>query len=307
MIEIKLSQGAKPGHGGVLPGGKVTAEIAEARGVPIGQTVVSPSSHSAFSTPLELVNFIAELRELSGGKPVGFKLCVGHRWEFLAIVKAMLETGTCPDFIVIDGKEGGTGAAPLEFTNRVGMPLRDGLIFVRNALVGAGLRDRIRIGASGKIINGYHMAAALALGADWCNSARGFMFALGCIQSLKCHTGECPTGITTQDPWRQHGLAVPDKAPRVHNFHRNTVEALAEFIAAAGLDHPTQLEPSHLCRRLGPNQWQTADNIYHFLKSGELLSDPASSIYAHDWKIAQATSFAPVATADPSAGDRPGE
>lgn len=307
MIEIKLSQGAKPGHGGVLPGAKVTEEIAEARGVPIGETVVSPSSHSAFSTPLEMMAFIAQLRELSGGKPVGFKLCVGHRWEFLAIVKAMLETDICPDFIVVDGKEGGTGAAPLEFSNRIGMPLRDGLIFVRNALVGAGLRDRIRIGASGKIVNGYHMAAALALGADWCNSARGFMFALGCIQSQRCHTDQCPTGITTQDPLRQHGLVIADKAPRVHNFHRNTVEALAEIIAAAGLEHPGDLVPSHLCRRLGPNHWDTADNIYHFLKPGELLTDPDSCFYAQDWTIAQAGSFAPVVVPDPSEGDRPEE
>ena len=257
MIEIKLSQGAKPGHGGVLPGSKVTAEIAAARGVSVGETVVSPASHSAFSTPIELMEFIAQLRELSAGRPVGFKLCVGHRWEFFAIVKAILETGIRPDFIVIDGKEGSTGAAPLEFTNRIGMPLRDGLIFAHNALVGTGLRDDIRIGASGKIVTGFHMAAAMALGADWCNSARGFMFALGCVQSRKCHTGHCPTGITTQDALRQRGLVIADKAPRVHNFHRNTVEALAEVVAAVGLDRPSELLPRHICRRVGPNDWKT--------------------------------------------------
>jgi glutamate synthase domain-containing protein 2 len=294
VIEIKLSQGAKPGHGGVLPGKKVTKEIAEARDVPVGKTVISPASHSTFSTPIEFMAFIATLRELSDGKPVGFKLCVGYRWEFLAIVKAMIETGIYPDFIVVDGKEGGTGAAPLEFTNRIGMPLRDGLLFVHNALVGVGLRDRIRIGASGKIITAYHMAAALALGADWCNSARGFMFALGCLQSQKCHTGMCPTGITTQDPLRQNGLVVADKAHRVHNFHRHTMAAFAEVIAAAGLDHPQELQSRHICRRLGPNDWKTADHIYHFLKANELIETPDQSIYATDWAMAQAQSFHPA-------------
>ena len=215
MIEIKLSQGAKPGHGGVLPASKVTAEIAEARGVPMGQDCISPASHSRFSTPLELMAFIEELRTLSGGKPVGFKLCIGHPWEWFAIVKAMLQTGTRPDFIVVDGAEGGTGAAPLEFSDHMGMPLQEGLRLVHNTLVGTHLRDEIRLGASGKIISAFDMARTLALGADWCNSARGFMFALGCIQAQTCHSGNCPTGVTTQDPKRQLALVVTDKAERV--------------------------------------------------------------------------------------------
>src|SRR5690606_32774189 len=200
MIEIKLSQGAKPGHGGILPKHKVTAEISLTRGVPMGQDCISPASHSAFSTPLGLLQFIARLRELSGGKPVGFKLCLGHPWEFMGIVKAMLESGILPDFIVVDGKEGGTGAAPLEFTDHIGVPLREGLLFVHNTLVGCNLREHIRLGASGKIVSAFDIASVMALGADWANSARGFMFAIGCIQSQSCHTNKCPTGVATQDP-----------------------------------------------------------------------------------------------------------
>jgi len=236
MIEIKLSQGAKPGHGGVLPAAKISPEIAEARGIDQGVACISPPFHRAFSTPVGLLEFVTQLRELSGGKPTGFKLCIGHRWEFLAIVKAMLETGMKPDFIVIDGAEGGTGAAPAEFLDHVGAPLRDGLVFARNALVGAGLKDDVRLAVSGKIVTGFQMAAAMALGADWCNAARGYMFALGCVQSLQCHTNRCPTGIATQDVSRQRGLHVPDKAERVASFHRHTVEALAEVVAAAGLN-----------------------------------------------------------------------
>ena len=228
MIEIKLSQGAKPGHGGVLPAAKVTAEIAAIRGVEQGKDCISPSGHSAFSTPKELTEFIARLRALSGGKPVGFKLCVGHPWEFLGVCKAMVETGIYPDFIVVDGMEGGTGAAPLEFADHLGMPMREGLVFVRNALIGIGARDRIRIGCSGKIINAFDIARATALGADWCNAARGFMFALGCIQSLSCNTDRCPTGVTTQDPTRARALVVADKTERVRNYHRSMLHALAE-------------------------------------------------------------------------------
>ncbi|MDB5660969.1 MAG: glutamate synthase [Cypionkella sp.] len=208
MVELKLSQGAKPGHGGVLPAAKVTAEISAIRGVPMGQDCVSPASHSEFSTPIGLLEFVARMRELSGGKPAGFKLCIGHTWEFMAICKAMLETGITPDFIVIDGKEGGTGAAPLEFMDHVGMPLRDGLSFAHNALIGVGLRDKIKIGASGKITSAFDMATILALGADWCNAARGFMFAVGCIQAQSCHTGLCPTGVTSQDPIIRQGDLV---------------------------------------------------------------------------------------------------
>ncbi len=248
MIEIKLSQGAKPGHGGVLPGAKVTSEIAAIRGVEEGRDCLSPASHSAFSTPVEMMRFVGDLRRLSLGKPVGFKLCLGHSWEFLAICKAMLETKIYPDFIVVDGKEGGTGAAPLEFMDHLGMPMREGLVFVHNALVGIGARDRIRIGVAGKIITAFDIARAMALGADWCNSARGFMFSLGCIQSLSCHTDRCPTGVATQDPTRSRALVVPDKSERVHNFHRSTIHALAELTAAAGLDHPSDFHSVHFWR-----------------------------------------------------------
>ncbi|HBM49047.1 MAG TPA: FMN-binding glutamate synthase family protein, partial [Marinobacter sp.] len=219
MIEVKLSQGAKPGHGGILPGEKVTREIAEARGVQMGEDCISPASHSAFSNPVELLEFLDQLRELSGGKPVGFKLAIGHPWEWFAIVKAMLATGKKPDFIVVDGGEGGTGAAPLEFINRLGMPLTEALLLVHNTLVGANLREDIAIGAAGKITSAFNIARTLALGADWCNAARGYMFALGCIQALNCHTGRCPSGVATQDPRRGNKLDVPLKSERVYNFH----------------------------------------------------------------------------------------
>ena len=251
MVEIKLSQGAKPGHGGVLPGAKVTAEIAATRGVPMGQDCVSPAQHAEFSSPLGLMKFIARLRKLSGGKPVGFKLCVGQPWEFFGIAKAMVETGIYPDFIVVDGSEGGTGAAPVEFTDHVGMPLREGLRLVHNTLVGINKRAEIAVGASGKIISGYDIIRAIALGADWCNSARGFMFALGCVQSRSCHTDKCPTGVATQDRSRQRALVVPDKAERVFAFHKNTMTSLAELIGAAGMMHPNEITPDYLMCRNG--------------------------------------------------------
>lgn len=293
MIEIKLSQGAKPGHGGLLPGTKVTPEIAQTRGVTPWQDVVSPPGHSAFSTPREMIEWLAGLRESSGGKPVGFKLCVGHHWEFLALVKAMIETGETPDFIVVDGAEGGTGAAPVELSNHVGTPLREGLIFVVNALTGAGLRDRIRLGVAGKIFDGYGMAANLALGADWCNAARPFMFSIGCVQTKKCHTDRCPTGVATQDPRRQTGLVVAEKAPRADNFHRNTLKALATYVNAAGLSDPAQLEPHHLRVRMNENQVRSADTIYEFLAPNALLDAPDETIYGRWWAMADADSFVP--------------
>ncbi len=292
MIEIKLSQGAKPGHGGVLPAAKVTEEIASIRGVELGKDCVSPAAHSAFSTPRELMQFVADLRQLSGGKPTGFKLCVGHHWEFLGILKAMIETGIQPDFIVVDGKEGGTGAAPLEFMDHLGMPLRDGLAFVHSALIGTNLRQHIRIGCSGKITTGFDMARAFALGADWCNAARGFMFAVGCIQAQSCHTGHCPTGVTTQDPIRQRAIVVPDKAQRVTNFHRETIKALAELIAAAGLEHPTELTPKHFMHRAAADRLVTFAEQYHVLHPGELLEGHGKPI--HDmWDLARSDSFSP--------------
>jgi len=281
MIEIKLSQGAKPGHGGVLPGPKVTPEIAAARGVPVGQDCVSPAAHSAFSTPLELMAFVARLRELSGGKPVGIKLCIGHVWEWFAMVKAMQASGITPDFIVVDGAEGGTGAAPLEFTDHVGAPLQEGLRLVHNTLVGANLRDRIRIGCAGKVISAFDIARAMALGADWCNSARGFMFALGCIQAQSCHTGRCPTGVTTQDPLRQQALVVPDKATRVFQFHQNTLKALQELVQAAGLQHPNRIGAHHLVRRLNANEVRLLSNLLPTVAPGALLGDtgPGSGLH----------------------------
>ncbi len=293
MIEIKLSQGAKPGHGGVLPAAKVTPEIARTRGVPLMRDCVSPARHSAFSTPLELMAFIAQLRTLSGGKPVGFKLCIGHPWEFMSIVKAMLESGVVPDFVVVDGAEGGTGAAPTEFSDHVGAPMREGLLFVHNTLVGAGLRERIKIGAAGKIVSAFDIASVLAIGADWANAARGFMFALGCVQSRSCNTNRCPTGVATQDALRQGALVVPDKAERVYNFHRLTLRALSEMLAAAGLDHPDQLEPHHLVRRVSATEIKQFSELHTFLKPGELLGEAcADSFYAANWKRASAATFA---------------
>ncbi len=293
MIEIKLSQGAKPGHGGVLPGAKVTAEIAEARGVAMGEDCISPAKHSAFSTPLELIAFVAKLRELCGGKPVGIKLAIGHPWELFAIVKAMLKTNITPDFIVIDGGEGGTGAAPLEFTDHVGAPLREGLMLVHNTLVGVGLRDRIKLGASGKIVTAFDIARIGALGADWCNSARGFMFALGCLQAQTCHTGHCPTGVTTQDPKRMRALVVPDKAERVYQFHRNTLIALKELLAAAGLNHPSEIGPEHVIRRVSSTEVRSLATLHQWVRHGELLTGaPEHPVFKVFWDVSQAETFA---------------
>jgi glutamate synthase domain-containing protein 2 len=292
MVEIKLSQGAKPGIGGMLPGRKVSAEIAAARGVPQGVDCLSPPRHNAFSTPLEMVAFIARLRELSGGKPVGFKQCLGHPWEFMGVVKAMLETGITPDFIVIDGSEGGTGAAPLEFSDHIGTPMREGLLFAHNTLVGAGVRDRIRLAASGKVVSAFDIACVMAIGADWANSARGFMFAVGCIQSQSCHTNRCPTGVATQDAFVQRALVVEDKAERVHNFHRNTLKALAPMLAAAGVSHPSDLGPHHLVRRVSQTEVRLFSQLHPFLKPRELLDGACpDEFYATSWAMARPDSF----------------
>ncbi|MBE5315128.1 MAG: FMN-binding glutamate synthase family protein [Xanthomonadales bacterium] len=293
MIELKLSQGAKPGQGGILPGAKVTPEIAEARGVPVGTDCISPARHSAFDSPIGLLKFIARLRELSGGKPTGFKLAIGHPWEWFAIARAMQATGITPDFIVVDGGEGGTGAAPLEFTDHVGAPLTEALILVHNTLVGLNLRGRIKIGAAGKIITAFDMARTLAIGADWCNSARGFMFALGCIQSQSCHTDKCPIGVATQDPSRQRALVVPDKAERVYHFHRNTLKALRDLLAAAGLQHPDQLGPEHIIRRVSGNEIRSLAKLHFFVKPGELLEGtPRHPVFELFWPHARADTFA---------------
>ena len=295
MIEIKLSQGAKPGHGGVLPGAKVTGEIARARGVPEGIDCISPAKHSAFSTPIELLAFVAQLRELSGGKPVGIKLALGHPWEWFSIVKAMLHTGQVPDFIVVDGGEGGTGAAPIEFSDHVGTPLSEGLMLVHNALVGAGLRAQVRVGASGKVITAFDIARTLALGADWCNSARGFMFALGCLQAQTCHTGNCPVGVTTQDPLRMRALVVPDKAQRVYNFHENTMKALRELLASAGLMHPSELGPEHIIRRISSKEIRSIASLHHWVRPGDLLNGVyRQPVFKRFWAAARHDSFAPA-------------
>ena len=295
MIEIKLSQGAKPGHGGILPAGKVSAEISQTRGVPMGRDCISPPRHSEFSTPLQMMDFIRRLRELSGGKPVGFKLCLGHPWELMAIVKAMLQTGIRPDFIVVDGGEGGTGAAPEEFSDHIGVPMREGLLFVHNTLVGAGLRDQIKIGAAGRIVSAFDIASVLAIGADWANAARGFMFAIGCVQSLSCHTNRCPTGVATQDPGRQKALVVPDKAERVFNFHKNTLRALADMLAAAGVERPDKLGPHHLVRRVSPTEVRQFADLHVFLKDRALVDGPCEDgFYRLNWERSSAESFDPV-------------
>lgn len=287
MIELKLSQGAKPGHGGILPAVKVSREVAAIRGVPVGETVVSPSAHRAFSTPRGLLEFLSEVRRLAGGKPLGFKLCVGRRGEFFSLCKAMLDTGITPDFITVDGGEGGTGAAPLEFSNSMGMPARDAWAFVHNALIGTGLRDRISIIASAKIFTGFHMVRAVALGADVCVSARGMMFALGCIQALRCNSDSCPTGITTQDPALVHGLHVGDKAERVERYHAGTVEGFLEFIAAMGLRHPRELGPDHVFRRVSDTKVCRLSEMYDFVDEGQLLrEDGVPAEWSQEWRAA---------------------
>ena len=306
MIEVKLSQGAKPGHGGVLPAAKVSPEIAATRGVPVGQDCVSPAAHGAFDSPRGLLAFVERLRNLSGGKPTGFKLAIGHPWEWFGIAKAMQETGIVPDFIVVDGAEGGTGAAPAEFIDHVGLPMHEALMLVHNTLVGLGLRDQVRVAAAGKIVSAFDIARTLAMGADWCNAARGYMFALGCIQSLSCHTDRCPTGIATQDPRRWGRLDVPDKAARVAAFHRNTLHALRDLLCAAGLQHPDQLGPEHILRRVSPTEVRSLGALYRFLAPGELLEGrvPEHAVFRNFWQVARSDAFAPPANVGSA---RPGQ
>jgi glutamate synthase domain-containing protein 2 len=281
MIELKLSQGAKPGHGGILPAKKNTPEIAQIRGVKPHTDVLSPPYHSAFTTPLELVYFIKQLRELSGGKPIGFKICIGHKSEFLAICKAMVKTGIRPDFITIDGGEGGTGAAPLEFSNFMGMPLKEGLAFAHDALVGFGLREEIKILAAGKIVSGFHIFRTMALGADACYSARAMMMALGCIQALECNQNSCPTGVATQDPELSAGLVVSDKKVRVANFHKATVHSFVELLGATGLESSQQIRRSMINRRITVSDSKRYDELYPYLKRGCLLAEKTTPDY---WK-----------------------
>lgn len=291
MIEIKISQGAKPGHGGMLPASKITAEIANIRGIAADKDCISPAYHSEFSNPIELLNFIAELRLMSHGKPVGFKLCMGNKIEFMNICKAIYKSNKYPDFITIDGAEGGTGAAPLEFTDFIGMPLNEGLSFAHNCLVGANLRKNIRLIASGKIITGFDMLCKIALGADVCNSARGMMFALGCVQSRSCHNNTCPTGITTQNPSRWRAIDVDSKGRYVANFHHATMRSCLEVAGANGLDSLSKMHPSSIYRRISQTQVSDYDKIYSILRPGELLKGTAPQDIQDLWNIADGESF----------------
>jgi glutamate synthase domain-containing protein 2 len=291
MIELKLSQGAKPGHGGILPAKKVTPEIAAIRGVPLGQDVLSPPAHTAFSTPIGLLKFIDQLKTLSGGKPVGFKLCIGKRREFLAICKAMVETGITPDYIAIDGGEGGTGAAPLEFSNHMGSPLNEALVFVHNALVGINVRPHVKLWVSGRITSGMDIVSKICMGADVCYSARAMMMALGCIQALQCNTNKCPTGVATQNPWLVRGLAVSDKMLRVKNFHHSTLESVCEIIGAMGVAKTDELKPWHLMRRFGPFEVKHYGEIFSYLEPGQLLQKQLPKAFARAWDTARADTF----------------
>lgn len=290
---LKVSQGAKPGLGGMLPGEKVDEVIAEVRGVKVGVGVNSPAHHRVYSTPRELIQFMAKMRELSAGKPVGFKLCVGSRVEFLAVVKAMLELDICPDFIIVDGAEGGTGAAPLEYSDRMGMPLTDGLMIVHNALVGAGLRDRVKIGASGKIVTGVDIVRRMAIGADFCSSARAMMMATGCIQAQKCHTNECPVGVATQDKSLWKGLHVESRGDRVRNYHNATVRQAAQLIASMGLEEFDELDPSKVMRRTDVTRAESYAELHNWLQEGELLEGTRFIGWADDWDRASADTFSP--------------
>ncbi len=294
MIELKLSQGAKPGHGGLLPGAKVTEEIAVTRGVPVGIDCESPARHAEFSTPIGMLQFIARLRELSGGKPTGFKLAIGHPWEWFGIAKAMHETGILPDFIVVDGAEGGTGAAPAEFIDHVGVPMHEALMLVHNTLVGLALRDRIRVAGAGRITSAFDLARTMAMGADWCNAGRVFMFALGCIQAQSCHNDMCPSGVATLNPKRWRKLDVADKSARVHLYHDNTLRALRDLIGAAGLEHPQQLGPEHILRRVSATEVRSLAALFSYLQPGELIDRvPTHAVFRDFWAEARSDSFAP--------------
>lgn len=291
MIEIKISQGAKPSHGGLLPGAKVSEEIAQIRGIKVGQDCFSPPIHSSFGTPLELMDYITQLRQLSGGKPIGFKLCIGIKSQFMGICKAMLKTGITPDFITVDGAEGGTGAAPLEYSNRLGMPINEAIVFVNNCLIGCNLRDKIKLITSGKVATGFDMMQKIALGADTCNAARAMMFTVGCIQALKCNTNECPTGVATQDVRRNRAVVPQEKSEHVKNFHHNTIKSFLELTGAIGIAHPDELTPEHIFHRVSENQALNYAELYPSLKQGELLGDNIHPSFASDWHKSSAKAF----------------
>ena len=291
MIEIKISQGAKPSHGGVLPADKISSEISHIRGIPMGKDCISPPGHSTFDNPIGLLKFVQTLRELSNGKPVGFKLCIGIKSQFMGICKAMLETGITPDFITVDGAEGGTGAAPLIYTNRLGMPGDEAVAFVHNCLVGCNLRDSIRLIASGKIASGFDIARKLAIGANMVNVARGFMFSVGCIQALSCNTNKCPTGVASTDPRRYRAIQVNEKSDRVANFHNNTIDALLELTGAMGCDDPQKLHPGLIQYRIDGIRSATLEQLYHFIEPGHFLHGQIIDFYRDDWRKSRADSF----------------
>jgi glutamate synthase domain-containing protein 2 len=291
MIEIKISQGAKPSHGGVLPADKITEEISRIRGIPMGQDCLSPPDHSTFNSPIGLLKYVEKLRQLTHGKPVGFKICIGAKHEFMGICKAMLETGILPDFITVDGAEGGTGAAPLIFTNRLGMPGDEAVAFVHNCLVGCNLRDSIRIIASGKVATGFDIVRKLALGANMVNIARGFMFTIGCIQALHCNTNKCPTGVTSNNPDRYRAIDINLKAERVHNFHHNTIDAFLELVGAMGIDDPQSLHPDLIHYRIDGIRSATLRKLFHFVEPGEFLKTKAPDFYRTEWDQARPDAF----------------
>lgn len=291
MIEIKISQGAKPSHGGLLPGAKVNAEIARIREVPEGEDCLSPASHPEFDTPRGLLDFVARLRRLCDGKPVGFKLCIGRRSEFLGICKAMLVSGILPDFITVDGAEGGTGAAPIELSDRIGLSINEALPFVHSALVGCDLRKHIRVIASGKVATGFDMVHKIAIGADICNVARPMMFAVGCIQALRCHTNTCPSGVATQDQRRARALKVDERAEHVKNYHRATIDSFIELTGALGASHPDQLTPAHIMHRMPNEHARSYAEFYAYLEPGALLTDAVPQAFARDWADASAEQF----------------
>ena len=291
MIEIKLSQGAKPSHGGILPAAKLTPEIASIRKVALGKDVLSPAAHTAFDSPSGLLLFIKKLRDLTGGKPIGFKLCLGRKEQFLGICKAMLESNIFPDFITVDGAEGGTGAAPEEFTNNMGEPLEAALVFVNNALVGINARDKIRIICSGKVANGFDLVLNIALGADLCNSARAMMMSVGCIQSKQCNANTCPTGVATQDRRLQNGLVVDQKKHRVANFHKNTIKSFLELVGAMGLANPADIKPDYLVRRVSDERVKHLSEVYEYLSPGQLLGTNIPDSFKKYWELARPEVF----------------